>query len=86
MDSLKPLIVLGLLGTIMYGAYSVVQKGPSPEAGQTATTDAPAFTPPAVEVPPQPATAAATAAPAVVPSAAAIAEAAPGGAQHLVLR
>lgn len=30
MDSLKPLIVLGLLGTIMYGAYSVVQKGPAP--------------------------------------------------------
>lgn len=36
MDSLKPLIVLGLLGTIMYGAYSVVQKGPgAPPTGIT---------------------------------------------------
>lgn len=29
MEAIKPLIVLGLLGTILYGAYSVVQKGPS---------------------------------------------------------
>ena len=31
MDSIKPLVVLGLLGTILYGAYCVVQNGP----GQT---------------------------------------------------
>ena len=31
MEALKPLVVLGLLGTILYGAYLVVQKGP----GQT---------------------------------------------------
>ncbi|MFM8893426.1 MAG: hypothetical protein ACKOTB_17740, partial [Planctomycetia bacterium] len=27
-DSLKPLVVLVLLGTILYGAWSVVNKGP----------------------------------------------------------
>ncbi len=41
MDSLKPLIVLGLLGTIMYGAYSVVQKGPAPASSGVTFGDAP---------------------------------------------
>lgn len=54
MEAIKPLIVLGLFGTILYGAYTVVQKGPSPEAGQAATSEAPAFAPPAVDVPLQP--------------------------------
>jgi len=38
-DAIKPLIVLGLLGTILYGAYSVVQKGPAtqPPEWQTPT-------------------------------------------------
>ena len=74
MEAIKPLIVLGLFGTILYGAYSVVQKGPSPEAGQTATTDAPAFAPPAVEVPPP---GAAPAQPAPPPAEAAAPPAAP---------
>lgn len=42
MDSLKPLIVLGLLGTIMYGAYSVVQKGPGTPPPGITFGDAPA--------------------------------------------
>ncbi len=29
MEAIKPMIVLALFGTILYGAYSVVQKGPS---------------------------------------------------------
>ena len=51
MDSLKPLIVLGLLGTIMYGAYSVVQKGPAPGPSGVTFSDQPggaAIAPPAV--------------------------------------
>jgi len=55
MEALKPLVVLVLFGTILYGAYSVVQKGPSAPADETATTDggaAPAFAPPAVDMPP----------------------------------
>jgi LysM repeat protein len=52
MEAIKPLIVLVLFGTILYGAYSVVQKGPSPEAGDhSQATDAPPFTAPAVELP-----------------------------------
>lgn len=61
MDSLKPLLVLGLLGTILYGAFSVIQRGPAggvaswqppgPTVGTTAS-DAPAFQAPAVELPP----------------------------------
>lgn len=80
MEAIKPLIVLGLFGTILYGAYTVVQKGPSPEAGQAAMSEAPAFAPPAVEVPPQsgptalPAT---PAAPVAVPPAVAAAPVAP---------
>ena len=53
MDSLKPLIVLGLLGTIMYGAYSVVQKGPAP-AGTVAESTAATFSPPEISLPRDP--------------------------------
>jgi len=28
LESLKPLLVLGLLGTILYGAYTIIQRGP----------------------------------------------------------
>ena len=54
MEALKPLLVLGLFGTILYGAYSVVQKGPGgsePPAATSAAGDAPAFSPPAVQLP-----------------------------------
>ena len=60
MEALKPLLVLGLLGTILYGAYSIVQRGPStggaawqpPTSALAATaTDAPPFQAPAVEIP-----------------------------------
>jgi hypothetical protein len=54
MEAIKPLIVLVLFGTILYGAYSVVQKGPSPASEQSAASDAPPFTPPAVELSPAP--------------------------------
>ena len=51
MEALKPLVVLVLFGTILYGAYSVVQKGPSTTDGANqAATEAPPFAPPAVEV------------------------------------
>jgi len=55
-DSLKPLVVLVLLGTILYGAWSVVNKGPgggSAGPAETARTDlasAPAYAP-QVELP-----------------------------------
>jgi len=54
MEPLKPLVVLVLFGTILYGAYSVVQKGPSSTESGAASTpaDAPAFQPPAVEIAP----------------------------------
>lgn len=77
MEAIKPLIVLVLFGTILYGAYSVVQKGPSADADPRATaTDAPVFQPPSVQMPtigpsgPQQMVAAgmAPAAPAAVPS------------------
>jgi len=66
-DSLKPLVVLVLLGTILYGAWSVVNKGPggsvvapsAPVGGDL--TSAPAFTP-QIEIPPA-STAAVTAPP-----------------------
>lgn len=48
MEAVKPLVVLVLFGTILYGAYSVVQKGPAPVAEGTpltASTDAPPFAP-----------------------------------------
>lgn len=67
MEALKPLVVLVLFGTILYGAYSVVQKGPSTtDAATQATTEAPPFAPPAVEVA---TTAAAVPAPATPPAA-----------------
>jgi len=61
LEALRPLVVLGLLGMILYGAYSIIQKGPegtSPEWQQNepvATSTAPPFvpnqpTPPAVEL------------------------------------
>ena len=64
LEALKPLLVLGLFGMILYGAYSVVQKGPSPVADEAgATADAPAFQAPDVQVAaaPPPATPAAPA-------------------------
>jgi LysM repeat protein len=63
MEALKPLLVLGLLGTILYGAFSILQKGPGnsgpawqpPAASSHAdlASDAPPFAPtaPAVEIP-----------------------------------
>jgi len=54
MEVLKPLVVLALFGMILYGAYSVVQKGPGPAASEAAATaglsDAPPFNAPDVEV------------------------------------
>ena len=55
-DSLKPLVVLVLLGTILYGAWSVVNKGPggtplaAPDAVGADLASTPVF-PPAIEVP-----------------------------------
>ena len=75
MEALKPLVVLVLFGTILYGAYSVIQKGPSATEGTTtqAATETPSFAPPAVEIaaaapaataaPPAPAIPAATSGP-----------------------
>lgn len=53
MEALKPLLVLGLFGTILYGAYSVVQKGPGSgePAASAVAGDAPAFAPPDVQLP-----------------------------------
>ena len=79
-DSLKPLVVLVLLGTILYGAWSVVNKGPGTAAvgpAEPARADlasAPAFAP-QVDIPAAPA-----AAPAAVPLAnAALAAPSAGG-------
>jgi hypothetical protein len=61
-DSLKPLVVLVLLGTILYGAWSVVNKGPTGPAlapadpARADLTSAPAFAP-QVEIPASPAAA-----------------------------
>lgn len=66
-DSLKPLVVLVLLGTILYGAWSVVNKGPGTgavgpaEPARADLASAPAFAP-QVDIPASPA-----AAPAAVP-------------------
>jgi len=49
MEAIKPLVVLVLFGTILYGAYSVVQKGPSAQVGSTAS-EAPAFAPPTIDM------------------------------------
>lgn len=71
-DSLKPLVVLVLLGTILYGAWSVVNKGPAgpalPPADPTRAdlTSAPAFAP-QVEIPASPAAAVAVPAPPSTP-------------------
>ncbi len=59
MEAIKPLIVLGLFATILYGAYSVVQKGPSPSV-QADGTEAPAFVAPDVDMPAAPSAVAAT--------------------------
>ncbi len=66
MEALKPLVVLVLFGTILYGAYSVVQKGPSTTDG--AAAEAPPFAPPAVEMAAPSASAAVAAAPANPPA------------------
>lgn len=57
-ESLKPLVVLALLGTILYGAWSVVNKGPGGGSAGPAETvradlaSAPAYAPaPQVELP-----------------------------------
>lgn len=61
LEALRPLVVLGLLGMILYGAYSIIQKGPQETAPawqqneSTATSAAPPFvpnqpTPPSVEL------------------------------------
>ncbi|MFM7034161.1 MAG: LysM peptidoglycan-binding domain-containing protein [Planctomycetia bacterium] len=70
LEALKPALVLGLLGMILYGAYMVVQKG-----SKTASLDeAPAFTSgasalelPQVDLPPVGGTAAAAPRPAAAP-------------------
>lgn len=52
LEAIKPLIVLVLFGTILYGAYSVVQKGSAAKpAGHADAPEAPAFAAPQVEVP-----------------------------------
>jgi hypothetical protein len=67
-DSLKPLVVLVLLGTILYGAWSVVNKGPGgsaiapAEPARADLTSAPAFAP-QVDIPAAPAVAVAPPAP-----------------------
>jgi hypothetical protein len=82
LEALKPLIVLVLFGTILYGAYSVVQKGPRGEAERHADApEAPAFAPPAVEVPQQPAMAAQPAAAPANPAAPPVPEAIAAAAQ-----
>ena len=53
MEAVKPLVVLVLFGTILYGGYCVVQKGPSTSVGDDAAESmapAPAFVAPAMEV------------------------------------
>jgi hypothetical protein len=47
LEVLKPLLVLALFAMILYGAYSVVQKGP--RGPETSLDDAPPFAPPNVE-------------------------------------
>jgi len=57
MEAIKPLIVLSLFGMILYGAYSVVQKGPTSPPDAATLTDAPPFAPPDVQITaPQPGT------------------------------
>jgi len=63
LESLKPMLVLGLLGTILYGAYTIIQRGPGsggpgwqPPGSTVAASapEAPAFQAPSVEVPSTP--------------------------------
>jgi len=49
LEALKPLVVLGLLGMILYGAYSIVQKGPMQPAA--ALPEAPPFAAPSQPLP-----------------------------------
>lgn len=88
LEALKPLVVLGLLGMILYGAYSIVQKGPAagppplPEAPpfQVAEQSAPPDTmaaAPQVELPPATVAAALPASPAVEPPSSPVAVPAP---------
>jgi hypothetical protein len=71
MEALKPLVVLALFGTILYGAFSMVQKGPGPAgAGAAPLAEAPPFALPEVQLP-APTPAVAPAAPAVPATAAA---------------
>jgi len=49
MEALKPLVVLALFGTILYGAFSMVQKGPATGAAELA--EAPPFAAPDVLLP-----------------------------------
>ena len=59
LEALRPLIVLGLLGMILYGAYSIIQKGPketdqawqNSESSSAAVSEAPPFVP-SVPTPP----------------------------------
>ena len=59
LEALKPMLVLGLLGTILYGAYTIVQRGPGGgaawqppgSAAATTATEAPPFQAPAIEMP-----------------------------------
>lgn len=48
LEALRPLVVLGLLGMILYGAYSIIQKGPSRSGPNWQASEsggeAPAFT------------------------------------------
>lgn len=76
LEALKPMLVLGLLGTILYGAYTIIQRGPGsggpgwqPPGSTVAASapEAPAFQAPNVEVPPGPATSPASAVSAVTP-------------------
>jgi hypothetical protein len=51
LEALKPLVVLALFGMILYGAYTVVQKGPAPVAEfADGVAEAPVFQPPAVQL------------------------------------
>lgn len=81
LESLKPMLVLGLLGTILYGAYTIIQRGPGgtgpgwqPPGSPVAATapEAPAFQAPAVEMPQAAVPPPAPAAPAVPPPAVAL--------------
>lgn len=53
-EAVKPLIVLILLGTILYGGYSVIQKGgkKAPENEAAGLSEAPPFDPAAPAMPP----------------------------------